>query len=102
MSNAHPGKTGGDLLVERLQAYGVRHVFGYPGGPLTPLYDALYRHPQVRHILTRHEQGAAFAADGAARATGKPGVCITVCGPGAFNASAAIAGAFSDSVPVLH
>jgi acetolactate synthase-1/2/3 large subunit len=84
-----------------LRDYGVRQVFGYPGGPLAPLYDALYRAPEVRHILARHEQGAAFAADGAARATGQPGVCIAVCGPGAFNAATPIAGAFSDSVPVL-
>jgi len=101
MSESLPKLTGGDLLVQRLRTYGVRQVFGYPGGPLTPLYDALYREPRVRHILARHEQGAAFAADGAARATGQPGVCITVCGPGAFNAATPIAGAFSDSVPVL-
>lgn len=102
MSALSARRTGGDLLVQRLREYGVRQVFGYPGGPLAPLYDALFREPQVRHILTRHEQGAAFAADGAARATGQPGVCITVCGPGAFNAATPIAGAFSDSVPVLH
>jgi acetolactate synthase-1/2/3 large subunit len=101
MSQPNPGRTGGDLLVERLLDYGVRQVFGYPGGPLTPLYDALYRAPALRHILARHEQGAAFMADGAARATGRPGVCIAVCGPGAFNAATPIAGAFSDSVPVL-
>jgi acetolactate synthase-1/2/3 large subunit len=101
MDASRPALTGGDLLVQRLHFYGVRQVFGYPGGPLTPLYDALYREPRVRHILARHEQGAAFAADGAARATGQPGVCISVCGPGAFNAATPIAGAFSDSVPVL-
>jgi acetolactate synthase-1/2/3 large subunit len=101
MAAQRPALTGGDLLVQRLHHYGVRHVFGYPGGPLTPLYDALYREPRVRHILTRHEQGAAFAADGSARASGRPGVCITVCGPGAFNAATPTAGAFSDSVPVL-
>lgn len=101
MVTTHPACTGGDLLVRRLHELGVRHVFGYPGGPLTPLYDALYREQAVRHILARHEQGAAFMADGYARATGKPGVCITVCGPGAFNAATPIAGAFSDSVPVL-
>jgi len=93
--------TGADRLVQRLREYGVRQAFGYPGGPLTPLYDALYREPAVRHILARHEQGAAFMADGAARATGQTGVCITVCGPGAFNAATPIAGAFSDSIPVL-
>jgi acetolactate synthase-1/2/3 large subunit len=101
MVASSPALTGGDLLVQRLHSYGARQVFGYPGGPLTPLYDALYREPRVRHILARHEQGAAFAADGAARATGEPGVCITVCGPGAFNAATPISGAFSDSVPVL-
>ena len=101
MSPSHAPRSGGDLLVQRLRDYGVRQVFGYPGGPLAPLYDALYRAPEVRHILARHEQGAAFAADGAARATGQPGVCIAVCGPGAFNAATPIAGAFSDSVPVL-
>jgi acetolactate synthase-1/2/3 large subunit len=101
MANAHAPRTGGDLLVQRLRGYGVRQVFGYPGGPLAPLYDALYREPALRHILARHEQGAAFMADGFARATGEPGVCIAVCGPGAFNAATPIAGAFSDSVPVL-
>jgi acetolactate synthase-1/2/3 large subunit len=101
MGNPAPPATGGDLLVRRLHDLGVRHVFGYPGGPLTPLYDALYRQPAVRHILARHEQSAAFMADGLARATGRPGVCIVVCGPGAFNAATPVAGAFSDSVPVL-
>lgn len=101
MAHSDPARTGADLLVQRLHDYGVRQVFGYPGGPLTPLYDALYRQPAVRHILARHEQGAGFMADGAARATGGAGVCITVCGPGAFNAATPIAGAFSDSVPVL-
>ncbi|HZT81117.1 MAG TPA: thiamine pyrophosphate-binding protein [Gemmataceae bacterium] len=94
-------RTGADLLVRRLREYGVRHVFGYPGGPLTPLYDALYREPAVRHVLARDEQGAGFMADGHARATGRPGVCIAVCGPGAFNAATPVATAFSDSVPVL-
>jgi acetolactate synthase-1/2/3 large subunit len=93
--------TGGELLVRRLREFGVRHVFGYPGGPLAPLYDALFREPAIRHILARDEQAAGFMADGYARATGKPGVCIAVCGPGAFNAATPIATAFSDSVPVL-
>lgn len=96
-----PPRTGADLLVSRLQQFGVRHVFGYPGGPLAPLYDALYRTPGVRHILARDEQGAGFMADGYARATGRPGVCIAVCGPGAFNAATPLATAFSDSVPLL-
>jgi acetolactate synthase-1/2/3 large subunit len=90
-----------DLLVARLREWGVRDVFGYPGGQMTPLYDALYREPRVRHHLARHEQAAAFMADGYARATGKPGVCLAVCGPGVFNAATPLATAFTDSIPVL-
>ena len=101
MSVSPPPRTAAELLVRRLRDYGVRHVFGYPGGPLTPLYDALYHEPAIRHVLARDEQGAAFMADGYARATGKPGVCIAVCGPGAFNAATPIATAFSESIPVL-
>jgi acetolactate synthase-1/2/3 large subunit len=93
--------TGADVLVRRLQAHGVRHVFGYPGGQLTPIYDALYRQSTIRHILARDEQAAAFMADGYARATGKPGVCLAVCGPGVYNAATALATSFTDSVPVL-
>jgi acetolactate synthase-1/2/3 large subunit len=88
-------------LIERLRQFGVSTVFGYPGGPLTPLYDALYHEPSIRHILARDEQGAGFMADGYARATGKPGVCLAVCGPGVFNAITPLATAFSDSIPVL-
>jgi acetolactate synthase-1/2/3 large subunit len=90
-----------DLLVRRLRDLGVRHVFGYPGGQLTPLYDALYREPAIRHILARDEQAAAFMADGYARATGRPGVCLAVCGPGVLNAATPLATAYTDSVPVL-
>ena len=93
--------TGADILVRRLQAHGVRHVFGYPGGQLTPIYDALYRQSDIRHVLARHEQAAAFMADGYARATGLPGVCLAVCGPGVYNAATALATAFTDSVPLL-
>src|SRR5262245_13944509 len=101
MADLDRPRTGADLLVRRLRDYAVTHVFGYPGGPLAPLYDALYREPAVRHVLARDEQGAGFMADGFARATGRPGVCIAVCGPGAFNAATPVATAFSDSVPVL-
>ncbi len=90
-----------DLLVRRLFELGVRDVFGYPGGQLTPLYDALYREPRVRHILARHEQAAAFMADGYARATGRPGVCLAVCGPGVLNAATPLMTAYTDSIPVL-
>jgi acetolactate synthase-1/2/3 large subunit len=90
-----------DLLVRRLAAHGVRHIFGYPGGQLTPIYDALYRQSTIRHILARDEQAAAFMADGYARATGKIGVCLAVCGPGVLNAATALATSFTDSIPVL-
>jgi acetolactate synthase-1/2/3 large subunit len=100
MSDDSP-RTGADALVRRLRDHGVRHVFGYPGGQLTPIYDALYREPSIRHFLARHEQAAGFMADGYARATGRPGVCLAVCGPGVFNAATPLATAFTDSVPVL-
>jgi acetolactate synthase-1/2/3 large subunit len=90
-----------DLLVRRLLDHGVRVVFGYPGGQMTPIYDALYRIPGIRHILSRHEQASAFMADGYARSSGLPGVCLAVCGPGVFNAATAVAASFTDSVPVL-
>lgn len=93
--------TGAALLVRQLKNYGVSHVFGYPGGQLTPLYDALFREPGIRHVLARAEQAAAFMADGYARATGRPGVCLAVCGPGVYNAATPLATAFTDSVPVL-
>jgi thiamine pyrophosphate-dependent acetolactate synthase large subunit-like protein len=101
MSTPQLPTTGGQLLIRRLRDLGVRHVFGYPGGPLTPLYDALYHEPSIRHVLARDEQAAGFMADGYARVTGRPGVFFAVCGPGVFNAVTPIATAFSDSVPVL-
>jgi acetolactate synthase-1/2/3 large subunit len=94
-------QTGAEVLVNGLREHGIRHVFGYPGGQLTPLYDALYREPSIRHILARDEQAAAFMADGYARASGQPGVCLAVCGPGVLNAATPLASAFTDSVPVL-
>src|SRR5947209_11217197 len=100
MSEGQP-VTGADLVVRRLRDHGVKVVFGYPGGQLTPLYDALYRDGAVRHVLARDEQAAAFMADGFARSTGRPGVCLAVCGPGVFNAATPLATAFTDSVPVL-
>src|SRR5438067_8974245 len=101
MVEANHPQTGAEVLVRRLRDLGVRLVFGYPGGQMTPLYDALYREPAIRHILARDEQAAAFMADGYARATGRPGVCLAVCGPGVLNAATPLASAFSDSVPVL-
>jgi acetolactate synthase-1/2/3 large subunit len=90
-----------DLLVRRLSQYGVREVFGYPGGQLTPIYDALYRQNTIRHYLARDEQAAGFMADGFARATGRPGVCLAVCGPGVLNAATPLFTAFTDSIPFL-
>jgi acetolactate synthase-1/2/3 large subunit len=89
-----------DLLVRRLIELGVRQVFGYPGGQLTPVYDAIHR-AGLRHYLARDEQAAAFMADGFARATGRPGVCLAVCGPGVFNAFTPLASAHTDSIPLL-
>ncbi len=91
---------GADILLHCLQQEGVEVVFGYPGGTVLPIYDALYDSP-IRHILVRHEQGAAHAADGYARATGKVGVCLATSGPGATNLVTGIATANMDSVPLV-
>src|SRR5215831_11073605 len=101
MSNPTLPRTVADALIRRLRDHGVRHIFGYPGGQITPLYDALAREPALRHVLARHEQAAGFMADGHARATGRPGVCLAVCGPGVLNAATPLATAFTDSIPVL-
>jgi acetolactate synthase-1/2/3 large subunit len=98
---ATPPRPAADLLVARLRQLCVTDVFGYPGGQLTPLYDSLYREPSVRHRLARHEQAAAFMADGYARASGRPGVCLAVCGPGVYNAATPLASAHTDSIPLL-
>lgn len=92
--------TGAQAIVECLAKEGVDTVFGYPGGTILPLYDALHGLP-VRHVLTVHEQGAAHAADGYARASGKVGVCIATSGPGATNLVTGLANAFMDSIPVV-
>jgi acetolactate synthase-1/2/3 large subunit len=101
MKSSDGPRTGAEWLVSGLCEHGVRHVFGYPGGQLTPLYDAIYREPRIRHVLARDEQAAGFMADGYARASGEPGVCLAVCGPGVLNAATPLATAFTDSVPVL-
>ena len=92
--------SGAEILVKSLEAEGVDTIFGYPGGVVLPIYDALYD-ADIRHILTRHEQGAAHAADGYARATGRPGVCLATSGPGATNLVTGIANAYMDSVPLV-
>lgn len=93
--------TGAEILVRSLQDEGVKHVFGYPGGAVLHIYDALFKQDKVRHILVRHEQGAAHAADGYARSTGKPGVVLVTSGPGVTNAVTGIATAYMDSIPMV-
>lgn len=94
--------TGAEIVVECLKEQGVDTVFGYPGGAILNIYDALYKHQdEITHILTSHEQGASHAADGYARATGKVGVCLATSGPGATNLVTGIATAFMDSIPMV-
>ncbi len=92
---------GADLVCLALERCGVEVVFGYPGGACLPIYDALPDHPAIRHVLVRHEQGAAHMADGYARATGRPGVCLVTSGPGATNLVTGLANAYMDSVPLV-
>ena len=92
---------GAEIICESLLRQGVDVMFGYPGGAILPFYDALWSYPQLRHILVRHEQAAAHAADGYARVTGRPGVCVATSGPGATNLITGIMCAKSDSVPIV-
>ena len=92
---------GSEIVCESLLREGVDVVFGYPGGAILPFYDALWAYPQLRHILVRHEQAAAHAADGYSRVTGKVGVCVATSGPGATNLVTGIMGAKADSVPMV-
>ncbi|HEY9835779.1 MAG TPA: thiamine pyrophosphate-binding protein, partial [Vampirovibrionales bacterium] len=97
-------RTGAYALMDSLKRHGVKHIFGYPGGAILPIYDELYRFEatgDVQHILVRHEQGASHAADGYARATGKVGVCFGTSGPGATNLVTGIATAHMDSIPMV-
>ena len=94
--------SGADIIIKVLIEQGVTDVFGYPGGQVINIYDALYREREnINHILTAHEQGAAHAADGYSRATGKVGVCIATSGPGATNLVTGIATAYIDSIPMV-
>ncbi len=93
--------SGAEIVVQALVDEGVELVFGYPGGAVLHIYDAVFKQEKVRHILVRHEQGAAHAADGYARATGKCGVCLVTSGPGATNAVTGIATAYMDSIPMV-
>ncbi len=96
-----PELSGGEIVVQALVDEGVELVFGYPGGAVLHIYDALFRHGAAQHILVRHEQAAAHAADGYARASGKCGVCLVTSGPGATNAVTGIATAYMDSIPMV-
>lgn len=93
--------SGAQILVQSLKDEGVEYIFGYPGGAVLHLYDAIFQQDDVKHILVRHEQGATHAADGYARATGKPGVVLVTSGPGATNAVTGIATAYMDSIPLV-
>lgn len=96
-----PEKSGADILIETLIEQGVEIIFGYPGGAVLPIYDALFQHSKIKHVLVRHEAGAVHAAEGYARSTGKPGVVLVTSGPGATNAVTGIADAFLDSIPLV-
>src|SRR5881409_2895219 len=99
--NQHPNLTGSEILWATLAGEGVTTVFGYPGGAILPVYDALRKFPTIHHVLVRHEQGAAHMADGYARASGRVGVCIATSGPGATNLVTGLAAAHMDNSPVV-
>ncbi|HEY5331607.1 MAG TPA: biosynthetic-type acetolactate synthase large subunit [Acidobacteriaceae bacterium] len=100
-SNQHPQLTGAEILWATLAGEGTTTVFGYPGGAILPIYDALRKFPTIHHILVRHEQGASHMADGYARASGRPGVCMATSGPGATNLVTGLATAMLDSIPLI-
>src|SRR5499433_3528519 len=93
--------TGAAMVIQALADQGVQHLFGYPGGAVLPIYDALFKQEKVRHILVRHEQGAVHAAEGYARSTGKVGCVLVTSGPGATNAVTGLTDALMDSIPLV-
>ena len=93
--------TGAEIVFKVLEDHGVKHIFGYPGGAVLPIYDELKNHKNIEHILVRHEQGAGHAAEGYARSSGKPGVLLVTSGPGATNAVTALTDAYMDSIPLV-
>src|SRR3981081_3890146 len=93
--------TGAEMVIQALADQGAEHIFGYPGGAVLPIYDALFQQDKVRHILVRHEQGAGHAAEGYARSTGLPGVVLVTSGPGATNMVTPLTDALMDSIPVV-
>ena len=93
--------SGGEMLIRALQDEGVEQIFGYPGGAVLHIYDALFKQQKVSHVLARHEQAATHMADGYARATGRAGVVLVTSGPGATNSITGIATAYMDSIPLV-
>src|SRR5262244_864808 len=101
MESAMSEMTGAEMVIEALADQGVEHVFGYPGGAVLPIYDALFQQDKVQHILVRHEQGAVHAAEGYARSTGKIGAVLVTSGPGATNTVTGLQDAYMDSIPII-
>ncbi|MGL4557043.1 MAG: thiamine pyrophosphate-binding protein, partial [Afipia sp.] len=93
--------TGAAMIVRALKDHGVKHIFGYPGGAVLPIYDEIFQQSDVEHILVRHEQGAGHAAEGYARSTGLPGVALVTSGPGATNMVTPLTDALMDSIPLV-
>src|SRR5437588_6061530 len=93
--------TGAEMVIEALADQGIEHLFGYPGGAVLPIYDAIFSQKAVQHILVRHEQGAVHAAEGYARSTGKVGCVLVTSGPGATNAVTGLTDALCDSIPIV-
>src|SRR6201994_2015613 len=93
--------TGAEMVIQAMADQGVKHLFGYPGGAVLPIYDAIFAQDKVRHILVRHEQGAVHAAEGYARSTGKVGCVLVTSGPGATNAVTGLTDALMDSIPIV-
>src|SRR6202789_3528363 len=94
-------RTGAEMVIAALADQGVEHLFGYPGGAVLPIYDALFQQKKVQHVLVRHEQGAVHAAEGYARSTGKVGTVLVTSGPGATNAVTGLTDALCDSIPLV-
>src|SRR5690606_18133248 len=101
MTDAKNQMTGAQMVVRAFVDHGVKHIFGYPGGAVLPIYDELFQQEEVEHFLVRHEQGAGHAAEGYARSTGKPGVVLVTSGPGATNMVTALTDAMMDSIPLV-
>src|SRR5262250_869791 len=101
MESAMSEMTGAEMVIAALADQGVEYIFGYPGGAVLPIYDALFQQDKVQHILARHEQGAVHAAEGYARSTGKVGAVLVTSGPGATNAVTGLTDALMDSIPIV-